>query len=179
MNLIFRMLWVVIRSFVTPKPADMTQIHRLRLKVFPNDLDTNFHVNNGRYLTLLDLGRLDLLLRAGLFFPFVRRGWKPVVASVSLRFKRSLKIFETFEIQTRLVSWDKTWLYFEQKMLVENKLACHILIKGVILGPKGKIPSEVLIKMAKIKSSAEELPEHFSKWLESEELWRRTELRQA
>src|SRR5207253_9062755 len=35
--------------------------------------DTNGHMNNGRYLTLLDLGRLDLLLRIGAARPAMRK----------------------------------------------------------------------------------------------------------
>ena len=31
------------------------------MRVWPNDLDTNAHMNNGRYLTLMDLGRFDLM----------------------------------------------------------------------------------------------------------------------
>ena len=36
------------------------------MRVWPNDLDTNAHMNNGRYLTLMDLGRFDLMTQCGL-----------------------------------------------------------------------------------------------------------------
>ena len=41
------------------RPTDASTVHFL---VWPNDLDMNRHMNNGRYLTLMDLGRFDLEL---------------------------------------------------------------------------------------------------------------------
>ena len=38
-------------------------------RVLPGDLDVNVHLNNGRYLALMDLGRFDLLIRGGLLRP--------------------------------------------------------------------------------------------------------------
>ena len=48
---------------------------QLPLRVLPNDLDTNLHLNNGRYLTLMDLGRVDLMLRMGVMGELRRRRW--------------------------------------------------------------------------------------------------------
>ena len=39
----------------------------LRFRAWPTDLDPSLHVNNGRYLALMDLGRLDLMVGAGLW----------------------------------------------------------------------------------------------------------------
>ena len=43
-------------------PLDESVIHA---RVLPTDLDLNLHLNNGRALTLMDLGRVDLMLRMG------------------------------------------------------------------------------------------------------------------
>ena len=40
---------------------------RIRLTTLPTDIDILRHMNNGRYLSLFDLGRWDLLIRTGLF----------------------------------------------------------------------------------------------------------------
>lgn len=37
----------------------------LAMRVWPTDLDVQRHMNNGRYLSLMDLGRMDLLVRSG------------------------------------------------------------------------------------------------------------------
>ena len=61
MNLYFRMMWTILRSFFKPK-IDFSDEIVLELRIFPNDLDINRHLNNGRYLTILDLGSIDLFL---------------------------------------------------------------------------------------------------------------------
>ena len=38
----------------------------IRLRVWPNDLDANLHMNNSRYLLAMDLGRWELVMRTGL-----------------------------------------------------------------------------------------------------------------
>ncbi len=53
---------------------------RTAFRVRPHDLDLFGHVNNGRYLTIMDVARLDLLVRSGLWSRIRARGWYPVVA---------------------------------------------------------------------------------------------------
>ena len=65
MNLIFRLLKTLLLYLLRPTRRGILEESVVRFRVWPNDLDTNLHMNNGRYLTLMDLGRLDLLLRNG------------------------------------------------------------------------------------------------------------------
>src|SRR6185503_3961101 len=60
MSFLLRFFKVWILSFFGPKYSDLKHESNLSLRVWPNDLDLNIHVNNGRYLTLMDLGRMDL-----------------------------------------------------------------------------------------------------------------------
>ena len=68
----------------------------LTFRVWPNDLDLNLHMNNARYLAVMDIGRFDLVMRCGLARLVWRRKLKPVVASAMVRFRRSLAPFERF-----------------------------------------------------------------------------------
>ncbi|HAJ90090.1 MAG TPA: Mesenchymal stem cell protein DSCD75, partial [Rhodospirillaceae bacterium] len=54
MNLLLRVLYVFISAFFKPKIADICAPSYLKLVVCPNDLDFNMHMNNGRYLTIMD-----------------------------------------------------------------------------------------------------------------------------
>ncbi|TMH75049.1 MAG: acyl-CoA thioesterase, partial [Betaproteobacteria bacterium] len=55
MNLYFRLLITILKALRAPRvtPGDTVE---LALRVLPTDLDLNGHMNNGRYLTLVDLG---------------------------------------------------------------------------------------------------------------------------
>ena len=62
----------------------------------PDDLDVNVHMNNGRYLALMDLGRFDLMVRARLYRPKEHRQRWPVLGSTMVRYRRSLQPFQRF-----------------------------------------------------------------------------------
>ncbi|WP_316310532.1 acyl-CoA thioesterase, partial [Clavibacter michiganensis] len=65
-------------------------------RVLPTDLDPLRHVNNGRYLTLMALGRYALLYGSGFWQESARRGWYAVVAAQTITYKRSLTLGERF-----------------------------------------------------------------------------------
>ena len=58
MNLLLRLFWILFQRRKQPQCGAFDTL-RVRSRVFPNDLDLNMHVNNGRYLTFADLGRVD------------------------------------------------------------------------------------------------------------------------
>ena len=54
MNLYFRLLLAVLKALRAPR-ARLGETVELTLRVWPTDLDLNGHMNNGRYLTMVDL----------------------------------------------------------------------------------------------------------------------------
>lgn len=117
----------------------------IQLRVWPNDLDFNLHVNNGRYLTLADLGRIDWFIRSGVLAMARRHGAFPVVADAVAKFRRDLKPFQTFEIQTRLVGWDHKWGFLEHRFVRESRVIGVVGIRGAFKGPNGLIDPQVFL----------------------------------
>ena len=139
MNLIFRLIWVILTARGRGRMGT-TDESRFSLRCWPNDLDSNFHMNNGRYMTVMDLGRLDLILRTGLWRVMRERKWYPVVGSAKITFRRSVNMFEAFELTTQILGWDEKWLYIEHRMERGGKLLAIGHIKGLFLSPEGKVP---------------------------------------
>ena len=112
MNLYLRLLWLLwrMRSVVR---RGLFEESRVAFRVWPNDCDLNLHMNNGRYLTFMDLGRTHLMGQAGMLKEMLRRRWLPVLAAAEITFIRSLAPFERFELVTRLVTWDEKYVYLE------------------------------------------------------------------
>jgi hypothetical protein len=50
----------------------------LTLRVLPTDLDLNGLMNNGRYLTLIDLALVTLFIRSGFARVCLSQGWRPM-----------------------------------------------------------------------------------------------------
>ena len=73
-------------------------------------------MNNGRYWTLMDLGRADLMIRSGLWRAVVKHRWLPVVSAAKIRFRRELRLFRPFILKTRIVTWADTWVVIEHRV---------------------------------------------------------------
>jgi acyl-CoA thioesterase FadM len=168
MNLIFRLIKTLIRFLLFPKRMDLLGLSRVHFRCWPNDLDTNLHMNNGRYMTLLDLGRLDLLLRTGAAVPAFRRKWYPVLAAVQMRFRKPLNLFQRFTIESRIVTWDAKFVYLEQKMLRKGKIVTHAFLKGAFVGPHGTVPMAELVALLGHAEPPPPLPEEMRVWSEAE-----------
>ena len=168
MNLLFRLLKTLLRYLLYPQGMDVLGESVVHFRCWPNDLDTNLHMNNGRYLTLLDLGRLDLLLRTGSAKHAMRRKWYPVLAAAQFRFRKPLNVFQRFQIRTRIVGWDEKFVFIEQKILRQGKLVTHALLKGAFVGPQGTVPITELVKLLGQDVTPPPLPEEWRAWLEAE-----------
>lgn len=170
MNLIFRLCKTILLYLLRPTRRGILEESVVRFRVWPNDLDTNLHMNNGRYLTLMDLGRLDLLLHNGAI-PFVLKNkWYPVLAGTQLRFRRPLNLFQKFEIRTRIVTWDFKWVYLEQRIFRKGELALQAYLKGVFVGPKGSVPITELLALMGTREPPPPMPAGLAAWLKSEDL---------
>jgi len=152
----FRVFW---RSFWCQKKEDVFLESRLTFRVWPNDLDVNLHMNNGRYLTLMDLGRTFLMAELGVLWQLPKRRWFPVVGALNIEYSRSLDPFQKFEIVTRVLTWDQKWFYLEQRFERNKTLLAKAAIRALFLGPEGKILPEQIIDLAmKVRHSAPSHP---------------------
>lgn len=128
MNLYLRLLLLRLRTRRAPR-VEIWDTVRTPFRVTPGDLDLQRHVNNGRYLTLMDLGRMDLMLRSGFWGRLVRRGWYPVVAGQTITYRRSLTLGQRFDVVTRILGFDERWGYLEQTFVVGDTVYAHAVVR--------------------------------------------------
>lgn len=140
MNLFLRLLWLKLVGRFRPRAELMGPV-RTPFRVLPTDLDVLRHVNNGVYLSLLDLARMDLLYRAGLAGALRDRGWLPVVTAESIGFRRSLTLFQRFEVETRVLGWDDTAFYLHQRFIRGDDIMAAALVVGRFLSADGSVPA--------------------------------------
>lgn len=135
MNLWLRFLWVLLTSRFRPKIEVPRGVSKLDFRVWPHDLDLSLHMNNGRYLTIMDLGRLDILIVSGLWRAVLRHRWTPIASAIKIRFRREMRLFQTFRLETRLVAWAGDHVVMEQVFILTSgpragQVAAHMLFKG-------------------------------------------------
>lgn len=137
MSLWLRLLLCLLTAPFRPRLTGPHDASRLSFRVWPHDLDLSLHMNNARYLALMDLGRLDVLLGTGLWREVVRHRWTPIASKVAIRFRRELKLFQRIRLETRILTWDGTNVVMEQVFLNvggrrDGQIAAHALFKGGI-----------------------------------------------
>ena len=145
MSFFFRFLKVILGAW-WGKRRSFHEPSRLSIRVWPNDLDLNIHMNNGRYLTLMDMGRMDMMLRTGAMKLWFGRGWQPMIATSMCRHFKALRCFQKFELQTRVIGWDEKWIYFEQRFISGGALYALGIVKAVMVNSQGPVPTQVLFK---------------------------------
>jgi acyl-CoA thioesterase FadM len=168
MNLIFRLLLVVVRSFRRPRLGALDE-SVLRLTVLPTDLDLNGHVNNGRYLTLMDLGRVDLLLRTGVVAAMRRNRWSGVVASVAIRYRRALNPFQRYELRSRVIGWDDRWIFTEQRFTRGGELAAYAIVKIHLFSREGRLDPQRVVDALPHPAVSPEIPQAVRDWQDAED----------
>lgn len=135
-NSFIRIPALVIRNRIAPLPRlDAFEADVVRMRVWPNDIDFNFHLNNARYLSVMDYGRVRLLARTGLLTPALKAHWAPLVGGVWITYRRSLALWARYTLATRLVCWDERWFYMEQAFTGKDGLAAVGWVKGALHDP--------------------------------------------
>ncbi|MDH5650019.1 MAG: thioesterase family protein [Gammaproteobacteria bacterium] len=140
MNLIFRMLYVYLCSFFKPTLAIEKSKNALHLLVLPNDIDINLHMNNGRYLTICDLTRIDMFIRTGLAKTMLKKKWIPVISEHTMNYKRPLKLFQRYQVLMEIAGWDDRSFQMVHSFVVDGQVIAQGTSNGVIVGSHRVIP---------------------------------------
>ncbi|OIQ96596.1 hypothetical protein GALL_214220 [mine drainage metagenome] len=147
MNLWLRVVAVIVSTFFRPRiPFSGDSV--LRFRVWPHDLDINIHMNNARYMALMDLGRLDLIVRCGLWRRVLKDRWQPVIGAALVRFRRPLGPFQRFTLTSRVLGWDEKWLYIEHVLQSGATVACHAVVRGAFVAQGAVIPPQQVADLA-------------------------------
>lgn len=145
MNLFIRLFYVLITTLFRPRLPVGPAISELALMTMPNDLDINLHVNNGRYLTLCDLNRVDLFIRSGLARLMVKHGWMPVIAEHTMKYRKELGVFRRFKATMELTHWDERHFFMTHRFTIGDKLIAEGTSKGLLVGKQGVVAPHVVI----------------------------------
>ncbi|KQZ24156.1 acyl-CoA thioesterase [Microbacterium sp. Root553] len=140
MNVIWRTLLVILRArrrLRREKTLDVSSVGRIRLTTLPTDIDILRHMNNGRYLSLFDLGRWDLLIRTGLLDAMTERGWYAVVSSETVTFRKSLQLWQRFDVESRFVGHDDKAVFLEHRAVVDGEIYARVIVRSRMLRRTG------------------------------------------
>ncbi|MDX9669116.1 MULTISPECIES: thioesterase family protein [unclassified Pseudomonas] len=135
MNLFFRLFIMSLAGAVMRwrKPANFRSATTIKFTAAPLDIDLNMHINNGRFLSLADLGRLHFLWSVGTLGGILKNGWMPLVGNVDIEYRKSIKLFQRFEVKTELLYWDEKWFYFQHVFMLGSKVSAVANVKALLI----------------------------------------------
>ena len=158
---------LAIRQHLRPlTPLAVLDEDRIRMRVWPNDIDLNLHMNNARYLNIMDYARTHLLARTRLLEHIIRSRWQPLVGAVWMTYRRSLPLFSTFSVASRLVCWDERWFYLEQTFTGREGLAALGWVKGMLRNARGSVEPQKALERVAPGVVSPPMPEAIATWNE-------------
>ena len=166
-NSFVRIPLLAIRQRVRPLPRiGVLDEDRIRMRVWPNDIDFNFHLNNSRYLSCMDYGRIHMMAACGILAPAIKERWMPLVGSVDITYRRSLDLWASFELRSRTLCWDEKWIYMEQSFSSQDGLAAVAWVKGLFRSKEGNIPPQSIVDLVAPGTASPPVLESLAQWNE-------------
>lgn len=167
-----RMILEQMRARRMP-PLGIGDTHESHHICWPQDLDIFMELNNGRVLTLYDLGRFALAERVGITRLLRKRRWALAMAGVSVRYRRRVRAFDRFRMTTRTLGHDGRFFYMEQTMWRGDEAVSNLLGRGAITSKDGMIPPQEMGKALGLEDWNPPLPDWVSAWIaaEAERIW--------
>lgn len=139
--------------------------HRCRLV----DIDIFIEMNNGRILTLYEMGRFQAAVRMGLWALLKKNRWGLTVAGSSIRYRRRITPFERYETRTKIATWDDRFVYIEQGMYKMNgECASNVLLRTAVVEKGRAVPTQVLLDALEITDPRPEPAAWVQNWIDAE-----------
>ncbi len=168
MNLYLRLIWTVLRSWWLPAFKPGAVLER-KLDVLPNDLDINGHINNGRYLTIVDLLLVEYFVRTGFLQVMISSGWRPVSGGAIITYRKAIKPWRSYRVRFSLAAVDTTWNYMRFDFLADNgMLYASGYMKGAAVGRDGLVNNSASYAKLHIDPPTSPLPDAVQHWLAAE-----------
>ena len=165
MNLYLRLVMTLLRSLFEPRMTTR-QACTQRFRVWPNDIDAFGHMNNGRYLQIMDVARMRWLARTGTIRVAISRRWSMSLGGNLTRYRRSLRLFAHYSVSTRLICWDQRWFYLEHAVLDGGSRPVAVGISRAAFHGDGRwITADAVMDEVDHDARSPEMPPYLSDWL--------------
>jgi acyl-CoA thioesterase FadM len=176
MNLYLRLFWAILRALAEARISTRVGC-RHRFRVWPTDIDAFGHMNNGRYLQIMDVARARWLWRTGVIPAMWRNGWKVALGGNLTRFRHPLKLMDRYDVTTRLVCWDRRWFYLEHVFYNTNGRFIAIGISRAAFRFAGRwLETRDVMAVVDKDAPSPPMPAYLKNWLEVEDAMSATAL---
>lgn len=169
MNLWLRLVWALLRAWRLPAIGQGDVIERT-LRVWPGDLDVNGHMNNGRYLTIIDLMLVEYFVRSGFARVMLNAGWRPMSGGAVITYRKGLQPGQRYRLRFTLAGADAVWNFMRfEFMRLDGTLCAAGYMKGAAVSRQGLVPNADSYGRLGIAFQPAPLPSAVLNWLSAEQ----------
>lgn len=170
MNLYLRLLVIWLRTAFRPRQHPFIPT-LTRFRVRPWEIDVFGHMNNGRYLQIMDLARVHWMRRCGVTDAAVARRWSALLGGHIIRFHRALRPLQSYTVSTRLLGWDARWFFIEHRFETRGgRLVALAISRAALRRRDGWVPAADVANAVIPGTPSPALPTAVTRWLEADEL---------
>lgn len=119
-------------------------------------------MNNARYLRELDFARFHFYGLTGIYSTIKSMGGGAVQGASSVRYRRTIPIFNPYKITTELIWWDEKAIYLEQKFVTFDGF-----VRAIAMSKQNITKVNVMDVMKKFDAKRPEQPEELKIWLQA------------
>ena len=96
------------------------------------------------YAAFMALARWHLLFGSEFRGLAWRNKWAPVTTSEMATYKKSIRAWQAFDLETRIICWDDEFFYVEHLFVRDGVVCMRTLVEGLVRGPSGILrPNDV------------------------------------
>lgn len=174
MNLYLRLLLALSRGLLADR-LDYRSYLISGFRVWPHDIDAFGHMNNGRYLQIMDVARVEWMLRTGVATAIRRNRWAPLLGGGFIRYRYSLRLLQHYRVRTRLLCWDSKWFFLEHVFIDPRDRHVAVGIsRAALRSGGGWVPAQEVAETVQAGAESPTVPDYVTEWLElEEEMFRR------
>lgn len=164
---IIRVIKETLRARRMP-PLEALEAHVSYHRCWPQDLDVYLEMNNGRILTILDIGRTALAQRVGLIGALHDNRWGMTMAGNSVRYRKRIRPFVKFRTVSRAVGWDDKFFYLEHSIWIGKDCAVQALFRSAITDKNGIVSPDKVFAYVGHDGIPPEKPAWVQAWIDAD-----------
>lgn len=164
---IVRVIKEVFRARRMP-PLDARGAHVSYHRCWPHDLDGYMEMNNGRILSILDIGRSGLAQRVGLIGALRDNKWGMTMAGNSVRYRKRIRPFAKFRTVSRAVGWDDKFFYLEHSIWIGTDCAVQALFRSAVTDRNGIVSPAKVFAHVGHDAASPQMPAWVQAWIAAE-----------
>ncbi len=136
--------------------------------VLPSDIDMWWHMNNSKYLREMDFGRIKFLAEKLIRRTLSKLSVRFALSAISIRYRRSMLLWQRFTIHTKILCWKDDGLYLEQRFIGHgDKFIYAIALAKMVVRGQGVNMDVIIENIVGGSFSSPPPPPEVKGWMES------------